>query len=143
ASFSQFLIGMGYPEPSVLNPSDGRFAYNCYEDCDHIIGTLAWFYAHEGLRPMVVGHSQGGMQAVKILQHLAQRRKIPIWNPFTWSAEKTTDFVDPFTGQKRPVSSLTLPYVSSVGAGGLTRVLPNQWDMTFSLRAIPNTTEEF
>jgi hypothetical protein len=30
-----------------------------------------------------------------------------------------------------------------VGAGGLTRVLPNQWEMNFKLRTIPDTVEEF
>lgn len=145
ASFSEFLIGMGYPEASVRNPGDGRFAYNCYEDCDRIVGAIAWFYEHEGLRPMVFGHSQGGMQAVKVLHRLAQSpsHRIPLWNPFTWTSEGATEFLDPVTGQKRPVVGLVLPYVSSVGAGGLTRVLPNQWDLAFSLRSIPDTTEEF
>jgi len=30
-----------------------------------------------------------------------------------------------------------------VGAGGLTRLLPNQWDMCMKLRAVPDSVEEF
>jgi hypothetical protein len=51
--------------------------------------------------------------------------------------------VDPLTGQKRPVVGLRLPYATSVGAGGITRILPNQWDMTFRLHTIPDSVEEF
>ena len=38
---------------------------------------------------------------------------------------------------------LQLPYVTVVGAGGLTRILPNQWDMCGRLRDIPDSVEEF
>jgi hypothetical protein len=41
------------------------------------------------------------------------------------------------------VAGLVLPYSTSVGAGGLTRALPNQWDMSFRLRSIPDSVEEF
>lgn len=144
-SFSEFLIGMGYPAVSLTNPSDGTYSFSCYESSEKIAGVIAWFYEREGLRPMMVGHSQGGMQVVKVLYKLADSppAKLHVWNPLTWKKEKRCEITDPLTGQPRPVAGLRLPYVTSVGAGGLTRVLPNQWDMTFRLRTIPDSVEEF
>ena len=144
-SFSEFLIGMGYPAISLTNPSDGTYSFSCYESSEKIAGVIAWFYEREGLRPMMVGHSQGGMQVVKVLYQFAARppSKLHVWNPLTWEKERCCDITDPLTGQKRPVIGLQLPYVTSVGAGGLTRVLPNQWDMTLRLRTIPDSVEEF
>jgi len=144
-SFSEFLIGMGYPAVSLTNPSDGTYSFSCYESSDKIAGAIAWFYEKEGLRPMMVGHSQGGMQVVKVLHRFARKPSSPqhVWNPLTWEKEKRCEILDPFTGQMRPVVGLQLPYVSAVGAGGLTRILPNQWDMTLRLHSVPDTVEEF
>src|SRR5258708_5330888 len=110
-----------------------------------IAGMIAWYYEKEGLRPMIVGHSQGGMQAVKVLDKLAGQdaKKLAVWNPLTWKCENRYDIKDPLTGQTRPVVGLQLPYATSMGAGGLTRFLPNQWDMCFRLRSIPDSVEEF
>jgi len=144
-SFSEFLMGMGYPAVSLTNPSDGTYSFSCYESSEKIAGAIAWFYEKEGLRPMMVGHSQGGFQAVKVLYKFARDPASPlhVWNPLTWEEEKRCDILDPLTGSRRPVVGLQLPYVSSVGAGGLTRVLPNQWDMTGRLHSIPDSVEEF
>jgi len=144
-SFSEFLIGMGYPAISLTNPSDGTYSFSCYESSEKIAGAIAWFYEKEGLRPMIVGHSQGGIQAVKVLYQFAAKPsdQLQVWNPLTWEPEKRCAIVDPLTGQQCPVTSLRLPYVTSVGAGGLTRILPNQWDMNFRLRTIPDSVEEF
>lgn len=144
-SFSEFLIGMGYPATSLANPSDGTYSFSCYESSEKIAGAIAWYYEKEGLRPMIVGHSQGGMQAVKVLLKLAggPSSALHVWNPLTWQEEKRCEIVDPLTGQTRSVAGLQLPYVTAVGAGGLTRILPNQWDMMFRLRTIPNSVEEF
>jgi len=144
-SFSEFLIGMGYPAISLTNPSDGTYSFSCYENSEKIAGVIAWFYEREGLRPMMVGHSQGGMQVVKVLYQFAAKpsSKLHVWNPLTWEKEKRCEITDPLTGQKRSVVGLVLPYVTSVGAGGLTRVLPNQWDINFKLRTIPDSVEEF
>ena len=57
--------------------------------------------------------------------------------------EDRYDIIDPLTGQRRPVVGLQLPYVTAVGAGGLARVLPNQWDTCGKLRTIPDSVEEF
>jgi hypothetical protein len=144
-SFSEFLIGMGYPALSLTNPCDGTYSFSCYESSEQIAGMVAWFYEREGLRPMMVGHSQGGMQVVKVLYQLSAQpsSKLHVWDPLTWSKEKRCEITDPLTGQIRPVAGLQLPYASSVGAGGLTRILPNQWDMTLKLRTIPDSVEEF
>lgn len=144
-SFSEFLIGMGYPAFSVTNPCDGTYSFSCYESSEQIAGMVAWFYEREGLRPIMVGHSQGGMQVVKVLHQLAAQppAKLHVWNPLTWKKEERCEIADPLTRQCRPVVGLHLPYATSVGAGGLTRILPNQWDMTLRLRTIPDSVEEF
>jgi len=144
-SFSEFLIGMGYPAVSLTNPSDGTYSFSCYERSEKIAGLIAWYYEKEGLRPMMVGHSQGGFQVVKVLYRLSEKpsAKVPVWNPLTWEREDRREIIDPLTGEKRYVAGLVLPYVTSVGAGGLTRALPNQWDMCFRLHTIPDSVEEF
>ena len=142
-SFSHFLIGMGYPAASIRNPNDGTWTFSCYERADLIAGMIAWYYEKEGLRPMIVGHSQGGIQNIKVLDLFADGGPVAVWNPLTWKKEDRYDIVDPLTGARRPVAGLTLPYVTSMGAGGITRMLPNQWDMNLRLRTIPDTVEEF
>jgi len=144
-SFSRFLTGMGYPESSITNPSDGTYSFSCYEDADVITGQIAWFYERDGLRPVIVGHSQGGMQAIKVLYRLAgkQGTKLYVWNPYTWQKEDRYEITDPLTGELRPVLGLKIPYVSAVGSGGPTRLLPSQWSMNGRLRAIPDTVEDF
>jgi hypothetical protein len=144
-SFSEFLMGMGYPPVGLTNPGDGTYSFSCYESSEKIAGVIAWHYEKEGMRPMMVGHSQGGMQVVKVLHQLARKpsTKLKVWNPLTWDKESRWEITDPLTGEKRSVAGLVLPYSTSVGAGGLTRTLPNQWDMSFRLRTIPDSVEEF
>lgn len=144
-SFSDFLRGMGYPGVSLTNAGDGTYTFSCYESSAMIAGVVAWYYEQAGLRPMLVGHSQGGIQAIKVLHQLAGHfePKLFVYSPLTWQREERDEIVDPLTGERRPVVGLKLPYVSSVGAGGLTRVLPNQWEMNFKLRTIPDSVEDF
>jgi hypothetical protein len=66
-----------------------------------------------------------------------------VWNPLTWKREERCEVVDPLSGRTRPAAEIRLPYATAVGAGGITRILPNQWDMTFRLHSIPNSVEEF
>jgi pimeloyl-ACP methyl ester carboxylesterase len=144
-SFSEFLIGMGYPGASITNPGDGTYTFSCYESSKMIAGVIAWYYEREGLRPMLVGHSQGGMQVVKVLRKLdgPPTARLHVWNPLTWKEEPACDYVDPLTGGRRPVVGLTLPFASATAAGGVTRLLPNQWDMLTKLRSVPDSVEEF
>jgi len=144
-SFAEFLIGMGYPEAKLRHPGDGRLSHSPYEDSERIAGLIAWYYEQEGMRPLVIGHSQGGIQAVKVLYEFAGAftDRIPVWNPLTDQAEDRFTIIDPLTGLERPVVGLRLGYVSAVGAGGAALLLPNQWRMAGRLRTIPDTVEDF
>jgi hypothetical protein len=144
-SFGRFLTGMGYPEAAIRHPGDRRWSHSPYEDSKQIAGLLAWYYERDALRPMMIGHSQGGVQAVKVLYELAGRigEPIRVWNPLSDSAEDRTSIVDPLTGEARPVVGLSVSYVSVVGAGGAALLLPNQWSMVTRLRSIPDTVDDF
>jgi len=144
-SFSRFLKGMGFPEAKIRHPGDGRLSHTPYEPSSQIAGTIAWYYEREGMTPMLVGHSQGGIQAVKVLYQLAGAfgDGVRVWNPLTNAAEDRIAIVDPLTGRERPVVGLRVGYVSVVGAGGAALLLPNQWTMAGRLRTIPDTVEEF
>lgn len=144
-SFSVFLVRMGYPETKIRNPRDGAYSYSCYKSSEKIAGIIAWYYEKEGLRPMIIGHSQGGIQAVKVLHELSGsfEDKISVWNPITEESEDRYSIMDPLTGWEQNVIGLHVSYVTAVGAGGFTRFLPNQWSMLGKLRTIPDTVEEF
>jgi hypothetical protein len=147
-SFAEFLIGMGYPEDRIRRPDgvlDSIYSYSPYQDSREIAGLIAWYYERDGARPMMVGHSQGGVQAVKVLYDLAGASgpDLRVWNPVADVAEERTTIVDPLMGEKRPVAGLTVPYVSAVGAGGAALLLPNQWSMVHRLRTIPDSVEDF
>jgi hypothetical protein len=94
---------------------------------------------------MIIGHSQGGMQAVKVLHVLDgdYGASVPVWNPMTDFPEKRDYIVDPLTGRKQPVVGMRIAYVSAIGAGGAAFILPNQWSLMGKLRTIPDTVEEF
>jgi hypothetical protein len=144
-SFSDFLAGMGYPPHKLKHPGDGRLSHSPYENSLQIAGLIAWYYEHEGLMPMLVGHSQGGIQLVKVLHDLSGDgvEQIHVWNPRTDAAEPRVRIVDPFTGAERPVVGLKIGYASVVGSGGAALMLPNQWSMVRRLRSIPDTVDDF
>lgn len=144
-SFARFLVAMGYPEAKILHPGDGRRSHSPYESSVQIAGAIAWYYEKEGLMPMLIGHSQGGIQLVKVLYELAgdERPAIPVWNPVTDTAEPRVTIRDPYTGQERPVVGLRIGYASVVGSGGAALMLPNQWSMAGRLQKIPNSVEDF
>jgi hypothetical protein len=144
-SFGRFLTGMGYPEKQIRDPANRDWSYSPYEDSTQLAGMIAWQYEHDGMRPMMIGHSQGGMQAVKVLRELAGQMsdKIAVWNPVTHSAEPRTTIIDPLTGRERPVVGISIAYASAVGAGGAAFLLPNQWNMIGRLRLIPDSVDEF
>jgi hypothetical protein len=144
-SAGRFLTGMGYPESKIRHPGDRRWSHSPYEDSAQLAGLCAWYYEHDGMRPMMIGHSQGGVQAIKVLYELAGTfdSPIPVWNPYTDASDDRTTIVDPLTGVLRPVVGLSVSYVSVVGAGGAAMLLPNQWSMAGKLRTIPDTVDEF
>ena len=78
-SFAEFLVGMGYPESKLRDPSDGALSQSPYTDSARLAGEIAWYYEHDGVRPMLIGHSQGGMQAVKALYELTWARSPSVW----------------------------------------------------------------
>jgi hypothetical protein len=144
-SFARFLIGMGYPEESIRNPGDGTYTFGYSDTCDQIAGAVAWYYEREGLRPMIVGHSLGGIQTVRVLHRLAgdPKKDLRVWNPMTGSEEPRCEIVDPLTGAICPVVGLRLPYATAALAGGVGRIIPSEWDMSSKLRKIPDSVEEF
>ena len=90
-SFGEFLVGMGYPEAKIRDPATGEWSYSPYDSSARIAGKVAWYYEHDALRPMLVGHSQGGLHAVKIIKDLAGQRaeRVPVWNPSTQRRTRT------------------------------------------------------
>src|SRR5512143_775378 len=113
-SFSQFLVKMGYPEGKIRNPGNGSFSFSCYESSGKIAGAIAWYYEKEGMRPIVVGHSQGGIQAVKVLHELkgAFSHEVAVYNPLTDKSEKRYSIIDPITGVERSVVGLKVSYAT-------------------------------
>jgi hypothetical protein len=144
-SFGTFLVGMGYPEARIREPLGGEWSYSPYTRSHRLAGILVWHYEQDGMRPMVIGHSQGGLYAVKILKELAGQydKTLQVWNPLTDQPEERTTLVDPYTGRERPAIGVSASYASVVGAGGWALVLPHQWDDFANLRRIPDTVEEF
>lgn len=144
-SFGRFLTGMGYPESQIRDPGDREWSYSPYQDSTDITGLVAWAYERDGMRPMLIGHSQGGIQAVKVLRELDGQMspEIHVWSPITHAAEPRSSIVDPFTRKERPVVGLTVSYASAVGAGGAALMLPNQWNMIGRLQTIPDSVDEF
>jgi hypothetical protein len=145
SSFSRFLVGMGYPEAKIRNPRDGSYSYSPYRNSAQIAGVTAWYYEREGMSPMLIGHSMGGIQTVKVLHELAGAfaDRVAVWNPLTDTAEARDWIVDPLTGAERPVVGLSLGYASAVAAGGVARLFPTMWKMTWKLRTIPGSAETF
>lgn len=144
-SFGNFLVGMGYPEDKIRDPRSGDWSLSPYADAERLAGIAAWYYERDGMPPMMIGHSQGGMQAVKVLHVFAgaYAKNVPVWNPLTDFAEGRTTIRDPATGRDRAVVGLSLQYVSAVGAGGAAFLLPNQWSLMDKLHTIPDTVDEF
>jgi hypothetical protein len=144
-SFSEFLIAMGYPEEKIRKPKGGGYSYSSHTDSKQLAGTLAWYYEKEGMMPMLIGHSQGGMLVIKVLHELAGtfHGSIPVWNPLRDDAEDRMTIVDPITGEEHPVIGLQVRYAAAIATGKLMRILLGQWAMLPRLREIPDTAEEF
>lgn len=141
-SFGLFLVGMGYPESRIRDPRSGDWSYSPYEDSADIAGMVAWQYEHDGMRPMLIGHSLGGMQVVRVLHQLAgdYAKSLQVYDPQTGRFEARTTIVDPYTGHERPVIGVPVSYASSVGTAFLKL---REWSMIDQLRTIPDTALEF
>jgi hypothetical protein len=145
APFAEFLAAMGYPLEQLRNPHDSSLTYSSYVDAGQLAGTLAWYYEREGMMPMLIGHSQGGMIAIRVLYELAGAfaDSLPVWNPQREAGENRSTIVDPLSGEQRPVLGLQVPYVAVLATGKLPRLLLGQWSMLGRLREIPDTAAEF
>ena len=145
ASFGEFLVGMGYPADRIQDPRDGSWSISPYGSAVEIAGLLAWQYEHDAMRPMIVGHSQGGIQAIKVLHELAGSfgDELHAFNPHTGAFDNATTIVDPYSGAERPVAGVSVAYASVVGTGGWALILPNHWNVVGRLRIIPDTVDEF
>lgn len=145
APFAEFLVAMGYPEERLRNPGDGWLTYSSFVDARQLSGAMAWYYEHEGMMPMLIGHSQGGMVAIRVLHELAGAfgDSLPVWNPQRGAAEDRTTIVDPYSGARRPVVGLQVSYAAALATGKLPRLLLGQWSMLARLTDIPDTVAEF
>jgi hypothetical protein len=144
-SFGRFLVAMGYPEDRVRDPRSGSYSYSSYADSQVMAGMIAWYYEREGMMPMVIGYSQGGMLSVRILHELSGtfHEKVAVWNPLSGTSEQRWTIVDPLTGDERPVVGLRMGFASAAATGKPMRLLLGQWAMLNRLREIPDTVEEF
>ncbi len=143
--FAEFLIAMGYPAAQLKSPRDGSMSASSFGDSAELAGELAWYYEREGMMPMLIGHSQGGMLVVRTLYELAGEfaPSIRVWNPVTDEPEARTTIMDPITGRERPVVGLRVPYATAIATGKLPRLLLGQWSMITRLRKIPDTVADF
>jgi hypothetical protein len=143
--FADFLEAMGYPAERLANPPDGRRSYRSFIASRRLAGELAWHYEREGLMPMLIGHSQGGMVVIKTLHDLASEDAppIPVWNPARDEPESRTTIVDPHTGHPRSVAGLRVDYAAVLATGSLPRLLLGQWGMLPLLREVPDSVAEF
>jgi hypothetical protein len=143
--FAEFLIAMGYPRERLADPRDDALSMPSSGSSTELAGTVAWYYEAEGLTPMLIGHSQGGMLAIKVLHELAGSfsDEVDVWNPLTDTSEHRTWIRDPRSGNIRPVVGLRLPYVAALATGKLPRLLLGQWSMLKKVREVPDSVEEF
>jgi hypothetical protein len=142
--FAEFLIAMGYPEERIRNP-DGTFSTSSFGSSATLAGTLAWYYERDGMMPMLIGHSQGGMLVIRTLHELAGAfaDTIPVWDPTLDAAQSRSTITDPYSGAQRPVIGLKVSYASAIATGKLPRVLLGQWSILPLLRKIPDTVADF
>jgi len=143
--FARFLIAMGYPAERIRDPRDGGYWRGSFGSSAELAGTLAWYYEHDGMMPMLIGHSQGGMLVIRTLLELAGAfaDSVAVWDPIADRPLQRSTIVDPRDGRARPVVGLTVPYAAALATGFLGRVLLLQWDMLPRLRSIPDSVEEF
>jgi hypothetical protein len=142
---ARFLAAMGYPADRLRDPRDGATSRSAYGDSERLAGEVAWYYEHDGMAPMLIGHSRGGMLVIRTLHELAGafHHAIPVVDPWSGEAQARTDIVDPYTHRRRPVIGLRVDYAAAIATGRLPRLLEGQWRMLTRLRDIPDTVREF
>ena len=143
--FGEFLAAMGYPDERLRDRRSGSYTRSSFADSARIAGEIAWHYENDGMVPMLIGHSQGGMLAIRVLYELAGefRREIQVVDPVSDDVLSRTSIRDPWTGVDRPVVGLRVGYASALATGKTMRVLLGQWSMLSRLRTIPDTVDDF
>lgn len=145
--FSNFLAAMGYPKNQTRLPG-GLYSYSPYRPSGRIAGAAAWYYEQTGMRVLMVGHSQGGLQLMKVLHDLSgtygESAAERSFNPVTNKFEDRTTFRDPQTGRMVSLQELKpVYYATAVAAGGATQAMPNQWGVSALARKVPDATKAF
>jgi hypothetical protein len=143
--FARFLIGMGYPAERLRDPRTLTLSRSSFADSAELAGELAYDYERTGLQPMLIGHSQGGMLALRVLHELAGafHGELSVVDPETGAKLPRTTIVDPITQRERPVVGLRVAYAAALATGWLPRVMLGQWSMLPLLRKIPDTVTQF
>jgi hypothetical protein len=144
-SFARFLVAMGYPAERIRNPADGGWSYSSSGSSATLAGMIAWHYERDGMVPLLIGYSGGGMLAVRTLHELAGAfaPRVTVVNALTGDALPRDFIVDPASGRERPALGLKVPYACTLATGTLPRLLLGQWTMIGKLHDIPDTVDEF
>jgi len=141
-----FLAAMGYPQAQLVQAGPDPRSRSSFVDSRRIAGELAWHYERDGLMPVLIGHSQGGMVVVKVLHELAAEASpspIAVWNPESDAPQSRTTITDPHTGERRGLASLKVDFASAMVTGSLPRIVLGQWGMLSLLREVPDSVREF
>jgi hypothetical protein len=142
---AEFLISMGFPADKLAHPRDGALTHGSFGSSEVLAGTIAWHYERDGIVPLLIGHSQGGMLAIRTLHELAGAfsDSLAVWDPVLDEAQPRVTITDPRTGRERPVIGLKLPWAAAIATGKLPRLMLGQWSMLARLTRIPDTVDEF
>jgi hypothetical protein len=144
-SFARFLTAMGYPAERIRNPADGAWSYPSSRSSAELAGMIAWHYERDGMVPLLIGYSGGGMLAVRTLHELAGAfaSHVVVVNALTRSALPRDTIIDPESGLERPALGLKVPYACALATGTLPRLILGQWSMLGRLHDVPDTVDEF
>ncbi|MEE9256351.1 MAG: hypothetical protein V3V56_04200, partial [bacterium] len=96
----KFLIDMGYPPGRIGDPRSDDFALSYRERSETIAGMAAWMYERDGMSPMLVGWSAGGITAMAALHDLnrpAGESELRVVSGLTGEAENRGWVRDPYT----------------------------------------------
>lgn len=144
-SLARFFTAMGYPEEKIADPLSGALSYSSYRNSAILAGMIAWYYERDGVMPILIGHSQGGMLVVKVLHEFSGsfETELQVWDPYADRSEGRSTIIDPVNGHERPVIGLTAGFASAIATGKVMRLILGQWDMLRRLRYIPDSVAEF
>ncbi len=143
--FAEYLIAMGYPEDRLRDPRDGSMSRNSFGDSEQLAGELAWYYESDGMMPLLIGHSQGGMLAIKVLYELngSFHRGDSGVESADWRAGATHEHRRSADGSERPVVGSRFPTPPRSPPASSRVFCSASGAMMGKLRAIPDTVEDF